>query len=61
MDLKQKVMKQLNDMDGNARTRHGDELLREIEREHDAPREALEQIIADWMAGEKHSKNEDAR
>ena len=59
--MKKKVLKHLDSMGPDARDKHGEELLRELEREHDAPREMLEQIIADWMAGEKHSKNEDAR
>ncbi|WP_262690155.1 hypothetical protein [Kordiimonas aestuarii] len=58
MDVKNKVLKHLDDMGDTAKAKDGEELIDELAERYDAPREAIEQIIADWMAGEKKDHKE---
>jgi len=52
MNMKKKILKDLEGR-SNTGTTDGDALLKELESRYDAPREVIEKIIADWMAGEK--------
>lgn len=53
MNVKKQILKHLDKEGDAARSRNGDALIDELEAEFDAPREVIEQILADWMAGEK--------
>lgn len=59
MDVKKKILQHLDKEGDDARGKDGDALLKELEERYDAPREVIEQTIADWMAGEK--EKQDAR
>ncbi|WP_417449355.1 hypothetical protein [Kordiimonas sp.] len=52
MDTNDKIYQHLEQMD-DAQSKDGDALLKELEDRYDTPRETLEKIIADWMAGAK--------
>ena len=58
MNNEDKIRKHLDNMGDTANTKDGDELIDELEARYDAPREAIEKIIADWMAGEKKDHKE---
>ena len=51
-DVKKEVVKDLEEMGTSAREKDGDALLDELARRYDAPREAIEKTVADWMAAE---------
>ncbi|WP_020397993.1 hypothetical protein [Kordiimonas gwangyangensis] len=53
MDVKKKILQHLEKEGDDARHKDGDALIDEIEAKYDAPREVIEQTVADWMAGEK--------